>query len=66
MPSTGDFIIGQSAANGRLFNAAGIESPGLTSSPAIGEYVVKLMAESGVVLEKKKQFFLVMPVKLSD
>ena len=63
VPSTGDFIIGQSAANSRLFNAAGIESPGLTSSPAIGEYVVKLMAESGVVLEKKKQFFVQRPAE---
>lgn len=36
VPSTGDFIIEQSRANKRLFNVAGIESPGLTSSPAIG------------------------------
>ncbi len=39
MSSTGDFIIRQWAATG-LFNVAGIDSPGLTASPAIAEYVV--------------------------
>lgn len=63
VPSTGDFIIEQSKANKRLFNAAGIESPGLTSAPAIGEYVVKLIAESGIELKKKQAWFMQRPAE---
>lgn len=63
VPSTGDFIIGQSRANSRLFNAAGIESPGLTSSPAIGEYLVNIMRESGVELNKKENYFMQRPAE---
>jgi glycerol-3-phosphate dehydrogenase len=40
-PSTHDFIIEASPRNPDFINVAGIESPGLVSSPAIGEYVVK-------------------------
>ena len=40
---SGDFIIGE-ACDG-FFDAAGIESPGLTSAPAIGEYLSDLIAE---------------------
>ena len=35
----GDFIIGESEDVKGLINVIGIESPGLTSAPAIGEYV---------------------------
>lgn len=34
-----EFIIGVSEKNPRLINAAGIESPGLSSAPAIAEYI---------------------------
>ena len=34
-----EFIIGISEKNARLINAAGIESPGLSSAPAIAEYI---------------------------
>ncbi len=54
--STGDFVIGQSAANKSLFNAAGIESPGLTSSPAIAEYLVEKMRAAGVELSEKQTY----------
>lgn len=40
-----DFIIGPSEKNGKFINVAGIESPGLTSAPAIGEYVCKMLVE---------------------
>ncbi len=61
IPSTGDFIIGQSTVNPRLINVAGIESPGLTSSPAIGEYVVDVMRDMGVELTKKQTFIAARP-----
>ncbi len=38
-----DFILGESAEG--FFDAAGIESPGLTSAPAVGEYLAGLIAE---------------------
>lgn len=39
-PSTHDFILGPQNGDPSFINAAGIESPGLASSPAIGKYVV--------------------------
>ncbi len=38
-----DFIIGKSKANAKFINAAGIESPGLSSAPAIAKYVAYLV-----------------------
>lgn len=38
-PSTHDFIIEEEATAKGFINVAGIESPGLVSAPAIGEYV---------------------------
>ena len=38
-----DFVLGETAEG--FFDAAGIESPGLTSAPAIGEYLAGLVAE---------------------
>ena len=38
-----DFVIGESAEG--FFDAAGIESPGLTSAPAIGAYLADLVAK---------------------
>ena len=46
--STGDFII--NAPKKGFINVAAIESPGLTSAPAIAEYVVELLKEQGVKL----------------
>ena len=43
--STGDFIINMPMAG--FVNVAGIESPGLSSAPAIGEYVVSILIDSG-------------------
>lgn len=44
--STGDFII-NSPVKG-FINAAGIESPGLTSSPAIAEYIEDMLRKEGL------------------
>lgn len=50
----GDFVIGESDKNG-FYNVAGIESPGLTSAPAIAVYVAEDIA-SMLALKKKKSF----------
>ncbi len=49
--STGDFIIHTSAPGFITFG--GIESPGLTSAPALAEYCVELLEKEGLTLEKK-------------
>ncbi|MBP5694679.1 MAG: NAD(P)/FAD-dependent oxidoreductase [Bacilli bacterium] len=43
--SIGDFVIEESKNNPGLFNLACIMSPGLASSPAIGEYVADLVRD---------------------
>lgn len=53
-PSTGDFII-NSPFKG-FINAAGIESPGLTSAPAVALYVCDILQNSGLKLNKKKDY----------
>ena len=50
----GDFVIGESDKKG-FYNVAGIESPGLTSAPAIAVYVAEDIA-SMLELKKKKSF----------
>ena len=49
--STGDFII--NLPRDRFVNVAGIESPGLSSAPAIAEYVIELLENAGEKFEKK-------------
>ena len=39
-----DFILGEVSDVPNFFNAAGIESPGLSSAPAIGEYLASMVA----------------------
>ena len=41
----GDFIVGESSVKG-FFDAAGIESPGLSAAPAIGEFLAREVALS--------------------
>ena len=40
----GDFVIGEAEDAPGFFDCAGIESPGLSSAPAIGEYVAELVS----------------------
>ena len=40
-----DFVLGEAPDAPMFFNAGGVESPGLTSSPAIGQYLAVLVAE---------------------
>lgn len=51
---TGDFII--KMAKNNFVNVAGIESPGLSASPAIAEYVVELLKNSGMKMNKNPDF----------
>ncbi len=47
-----DFIIEPSEKNSRFINVAGIESPGLSSAPAIAEYVRDIILKSASFEEK--------------
>ncbi len=53
--STGDFIVGKTSVK-NFINCAGIDSPGLTSSPAIALHVVELLEEEGLKLVANKNF----------
>ena len=50
---TNDFFIGQSAVVPGLFQAAGIQSPGVASAPAIAERTELVMREAGVELHER-------------
>lgn len=53
-PDTGDFLIYESEAHPGFFHAAGIESPGLASAPAIAELMRDLILASGRLRDHKK------------
>lgn len=50
-----DFIIGEAEDAAGFFDAAGIESPGLSCTPAIGEYLAEMVAGKAG-FEKKADF----------
>lgn len=54
--STGDFIIEESNEAKGFINVAGIESPGLSASPAIAQYVVTLLKEIDGNFEANEKF----------
>ena len=51
--STGDFVIN---IKDGFVNCAGIESPGLSASPAIAVYVADMLKQSGLPMNKKDSF----------
>lgn len=53
--SSHDFVIGEADGAEGFYNCAGIASPGLSSAPAIGEYVAQLIAEK-YHLSRKSSF----------
>lgn len=59
-PDTGDFMIYASKNSKGVIHAGGIESPGLTSAPAIGEYAAELAKKEaeclGIQFIQKKDF----------
>ena len=52
----GDFVIGEAEDAPGFFDAAGIESPGLSCAPAIGEYLAQQIADK--FSAKKKENFI--------
>ena len=52
--STGDFVVNMPIDN--FVNVAAIESPGLSSAPAIGEYVRELLMNAGAELSLREDF----------
>ena len=50
---TNDFFIGQSAVVPGLFQAAGIQSPGVASAPAIAERIEQVLRDAGVALRER-------------
>jgi glycerol-3-phosphate dehydrogenase len=67
---TKDFVVGAGAVPG-FINAGGIDSPGLTSAPAIAERVRDLLADAGLRLEPRPEFEparrpIIVPKSLSD
>ncbi len=51
-----DFYIGASAAHPTFVQVAGIQSPGLTASPAIAEYVKDILRRNALILEEKPDY----------
>lgn len=51
-----DFYIKPSKQNDRFIHVAGIDSPGLTAAPAIGEYVVEKLIKPRMDLTENKDF----------
>ncbi|MDJ0955184.1 MAG: NAD(P)/FAD-dependent oxidoreductase [Acidimicrobiia bacterium] len=55
-----DFVIGPTSVAG-FFNAAGIQSPGLTAAPAIAELLVTMLGDAGLDLSPRPEFRRTMP-----
>lgn len=53
---SGDFYIAISEKQANVIQVAGIQSPGLTASPAIGEYVKDLLKKAGAELIEKPDY----------
>lgn len=56
-----DFFIAISKKNPRFIQVAGIQSPGLTASPAIAIYVKNLLKKAGLTLTEKRTFDPLLP-----
>lgn len=55
-PSTRDFYIRRSEQFSGVIHAVGVESPGLASSPAVAEYIVSLLSETGLELTPRANY----------
>ena len=61
MEGNEDFYIRVSGETPNLIQAAGIQSPGLTASPAIGEYILSLLKNRGEEFKLKKEVVYSLP-----
>lgn len=52
--TTRDFIIEPAKEHANFIQVAGIDSPGLTCAPAIGEFVIGILEKQGLKLQLKK------------
>lgn len=52
----GDFYIAASEKIPRFVHVAGIQSPGLTAAPAIGEYVKDILKSIGLMLQERSDY----------
>ena len=55
-PVNDDFILGPSKVNAQFIHASGIESPGLTSAPAIAEYLTDVIVSAIGEVEDNSSF----------
>ena len=55
-PVTDDFILGPSKVNPQFIHASGIESPGLSSAPAIAVYLAKVVTDAIGGVEANENF----------
>ncbi|NSW51917.1 MAG: NAD(P)/FAD-dependent oxidoreductase [Anaerolineae bacterium] len=60
---TGDFVIEIPETVMGLVNLGGIESPGLSAAPAIGQYVVELLKDHGEQLIEKADYQPIRPAR---
>ena len=58
---TEDFFIAPSKEAPNVIQAAGMQSPGLTASPAVGEYIRDLLKEQGVDMKEKTKVVFSIP-----
>jgi glycerol-3-phosphate dehydrogenase len=61
--NTSDFVIEIPREVRGLVNLGGIESPGLTSSPAIAQRVIDLLKEAGEILVEKRDWQPIRPAR---
>ncbi|GAB6945562.1 FAD-dependent oxidoreductase [Vulcanisaeta sp. JCM 14467] len=65
IPEGDDFIIMYSKSTRHVIHLVGIESPGLTSAPAIAKRVVEMLRDAGAVLTPKEVIKEVDPMVMS-
>ena len=63
--STGDFVLGPSEKVEGLYNAAGMQSPGLTAAPAVGELIANEIARVSGAAKKADLRLLCRSIKHS-
>lgn len=56
VPNSEDFVIRFAENEPHFLHIAGIESPGLSASPAIAEYAVSLLKEAGLACKENPRF----------